>query len=219
MRFVPAKSLAVAALFLVGSASWANSIPVRSKSSYGTSQFQTVNAAVSETTPDGFVISLDCSVSEGCFAEDGNYQILSILTPSLPPGTMIDITGIDPSVFNPSGPALLCEGTGFLGSCTGTEQSGTMFQTPITNAQQLCVDSVGDNYNSATNTLKIAAPSCGLIGNSGDTQMFLLFSVDTLTLPDISITTAPAAVPEPSSLMLLSTGLLGLLGALRRARS
>lgn len=93
---------------------------------------------------------------------------------------------------------------------------------------QIFDPSNSSNYNSASNALVASANSfaLGLVGDTGNNSVlanttFYIWDGGAITnqdgnYPPQNFVGDPSAVPEPSSLMLFGSGLLGLAGGLRR---
>jgi len=203
-------ALAALGLFLASaSICTANSVGASGKSNYGG---PTTGFLIQDTTQglgSGFTGALDDSFS------NGTDSFLEIDTPGLPAGTTIniDVSGFDDNiVFD----AVFCAATSFLGGCN-PEGSPAV---PLTSAQSTCLSTISES-NPSTGLFQFSAPACTITGSY---TMALIFSDPTLTslsgldLSSIKVsTTPPTGAPEPSSLMLLGAGLLGLLVRRRNA--
>lgn len=203
MRFKVA-ALAALCLFLASSSiCTANSVGAKGKSDYGgpTTGFLTQDTSMS--LGSGFTGALDDSFS------NGTDSYLEIDTPGLPVGTTIniDLSGFDDNiVFD----AVFCASTSFLGSCN-PEGSPAV---PLTSAQTTCLSTISES-NPSTGMFQFSAPACTITGSY---TMALIFNdPDSSPLPNLDLstikvsTTPPAGAPEPSSLMMLGAGLVGLL--------
>jgi hypothetical protein len=115
-----------------------------------------------------------------------------------------------------SGVAVYCEGS-FIGSCTSVDQFGTSYQTPLTQGQAVCLDSLDADFNPNTDTLQFLAPSCAL-GANGNEMELLFGSADASGSPFTAIPQVSINVPEPSVVLLLGLGLFGLWSERKRLR-
>ena len=193
----------VAVLLLTASLSGATSIPIRTGSSYGISGFSL--EAGSQTDVDGIQESLGCASSTGdCTSPPTNFNLLVVSIPNLAPGTVITFLGLS------SSPSIYCESTLFL------NQAGCTDPFSASTSQQACVDSL--NLTSVSGGFQVTAASCALATSLGSNSMTLIFgdAFGSQASFATSVTAkSPTSTPEPGTLMLIGTGLLGLVGRKR----
>jgi hypothetical protein len=181
----------------------ANSVGATGKSNYGGPTTGSLTQDTSMSLGSGFTGALDDSFS------NGTDSFLEIDTPGLPAGTTIniDLSSFDGNIVFDS---VFCAASSFLGSCN-PEGSPAV---PLTSAQSTCLSTISEN-NPSTGMFQFSAPACTITGSY---TMALIFSdPNSSTLPNLDLstikvsTTPPAGAPEPSSLMMLGAGLVGLL--------
>lgn len=174
----------------------ATGVKATGKSSFG--------GSMGSLTPDGTPTSLGGGFSAGLddSFSDGTDSFLEIDTPgSLVAGTLITISGLGTLPFS----SVYCSPTSFLGTC---DPDGS---TPLTTAQSNCLGTI-DEENPSAGTFTFTVPTCNITGNN---SMVLIFgdgstSLTGFNLSGIDVSTGSASMPEPSSLVLLGGGLVGL---------